>query len=612
MSADETQPEELQSKPEKKPFSVKRLMWKLMKWTLLLFVIIWIALTILSNLGGNSDVLKGAMQDFISQQTGMNAKIGTFNNMNFFPDISVDMQSIVIEDPQNETKPITVGELKIAFRFFDVVLGRKSIRDVRVMDVDIPKGTLSDHAIKIERIGIVDGDEEGKAFLQGKGVIDGQALFARLDMIPKGSVSGRFFSLPKDNHLDVTIGNLKATGKFEKSLFSGVTVKDLAVYYAEKPALMGEVSYKKDGSNFDAKGQLHTADQRSEITLDISQKHNGQTKALEGSITASKLALKDLAAQSPARRAIDAIDTLLSTPKGYFDYEGQTADIKIDVQDLRAGSIKIGHFKAPLIIADNVLKLSPQGRVSNGSLSGNISLDAANKPAQLKADLMIRDFDYGALQKQTQEEAEIDGKADVNIKLSSAANTPQGLIDNLKGTANAAGGKGKMRSGLLDLWGGGLLNALLPDFEAANALNLNCVVANFEIEKGVANSKAVFVDTQNITLSGEGSYNIAKDDMDLKLTPKTKDVALVDVGPGVVLSGSLGDLSVSPSAVDLGKKIGGLLLGAINPAFLALSLTDLGLSDDHPCKAFVIEGETLAPKEEKQAPALEEKREANE
>ena len=124
-----------------------------------------------------------------------------------------------------------------------------------------------------------------------------------------------------------------------------------------------------------------------------------------------------------------------------------------------------------------------------------------------------------------------------------------------------------MQTGMLDIWGGGLLNALLPSFSANDKLNVNCAVMDFAIDGNVAKSNALFLDTRRITVNGEGQYNIKADNLDMKISPKTKDVSIGDIGAGVNLRGPLANPSYSVSALDISKKIGGLLLGAVNPAF---------------------------------------------
>ncbi|MEM7650934.1 MAG: hypothetical protein AAF204_02485, partial [Pseudomonadota bacterium] len=178
------------------------------------------------------------------------------------------------------------------------------------------------------------------------------------------------------------------------------------------------------------------------------------------------------------------------------------------------------------------------------------------------------------------------------------------------GKAGFVGGRAKMRSGLLNIWGGGLLKAIMPKFKESDDLNVNCIVVNMDVEQLKARSDAVFLDANSVTLHGEGTYDFKNDQLEMVLEPKTKNIAIGDISSAVNVSGPISNLKTSPNVFDLGKKVGGLLLGAVNPAFYAVTLADLNLSDKHPCKQFVIEQEVLPPppkKEEakEEAPAAE-------
>ena len=131
------------------------------------------------------------------------------------------------------------------------------------------------------------------------------------------------------------------------------------------------------------------------------------------------------------------------------------------------------------------------------------------------------------------------------------------------------------------------MNSMLPDLDKSSKSHLNCGIADFTIENGTAKTNALFIDTERVTLSGEGTYSIPKDYLDLQFKPKPKSIAIIDVATPVNVKGAMNSPEISASVFGLGKKLGGLALGLINPAFLAYSLTDLGLNDNHPCAEFL-------------------------
>jgi hypothetical protein len=116
---------------------------------------------------------------------------------------------------------------------------------------------------------------------------------------------------------------------------------------------------------------------------------------------------------------------------------------------------------------------------------------------------------------------------------------------------------------------------------------MNCAVADFEFESGTAGANAFFIDTDLVTVIGEGEYDYPANALDMTLEPKSKGVEILDVAVPVKISGQLGSPEISPSTMGIIKKLGGLSLGLVNPAFLAYSLTDLGLAEDHPCRPYI-------------------------
>ncbi len=582
-------------KENKEPKKKKSLLWRIVKWTLLILVLIYVLLIVLSKLGGSTPILKQAVEDYISQNTGRSAKIGKLNNMSFFPDVGLDFVGLTIEDLSGNTLPITVSETKVAFRFFDVLLGRKNIRTLDIKDINIPAGVLADYNLELDRLYIEDV-EEG-AFLKAFGQVNEKPGAATLPMQVHGSRYGRYYSMLDENKLEATLGDLKVITTLDDK-----KLKNLELYLKDTKVLSGDFEIDRGVGEFDIEGDATILPGGSKLKPDLELDFSDKL-VLKGKIGSEFLQIDDFHGQSPFMKTLDEISTIFGSKEGKgLDFNDQTADVKIDVKSLKSKSIDLGELDTTLKIQDNILTLEPvNGKISKGALSGSLSLNATAQPAAMKIDLKINDFDYGEFQQQFQKEADIDGRAEIGIALTASGKTSKALQSSLRGTLSFVGGEGKMRSNVLNIWGGGLLNALLPNFGEDTSLEMNCIVANFKLDNAIAEADALFVDTKSVTLTGSGNYNIDKDDVDMKLTPKAKDVALGDISSVVNISGPLSDMSATPNMFDLGKKVGGLLLGAVNPAFLAVTLTDLGLRDSHPCKAFIIEKEDLAAPPEPKA-----------
>lgn len=122
---------------------------------------------------------------------------------------------------------------------------------------------------------------------------------------------------------------------------------------------------------------------------------------------------------------------------------------------------------------------------------------------------------------------------------------------------------------------------------------LNCMIADFKITDAIAKPDPLFLDTKRVTVIGEGEINFLENKIDLKLEPKAKNPAFLDVATAVNVKGEIFNPKIGADTFSLFEKLGGLALGIVNPAFLAFTMTDLGITEDHPCHKFI-----GAPKEE--------------
>ena len=101
----------------------------------------------------------------------------------------------------------------------------------------------------------------------------------------------------------------------------------------------------------------------------------------------------------------------------------------------------------------------------------------------------FHDDDLGRLLKGLGISNDLAGAIDVDLVLSTRGRDFRALLTEGRGQLTIVGGKGKLPSRLLQLWGGDLVNALLPTtLLRKKETDLNCVVARFRIKNGVASS----------------------------------------------------------------------------------------------------------------------------
>jgi hypothetical protein len=114
---------------------------------------------------------------------------------------------------------------------------------------------------------------------------------------------------------------------------------------------------------------------------------------------------------------------------------------------------------------------------------------------------------------------------------------------------------------------------------------IKCAVVQFDIKKGIANSRAFVFKTQIGLLTGEGEINLGTEQVDFLLVPKPKNPGLLELSTKLRVSGTILDAKVRPDHLALLEK-GALALSslAIGPMGLLAPFVRLGAHKKHPCE----------------------------
>jgi len=78
---------------------------------------------------------------------------------------------------------------------------------------------------------------------------------------------------------------------------------------------------------------------------------------------------------------------------------------------------------------------------------------------------------------------------------------------------------------------------------------VNCMVARFPIDRGVMRAERLLLDTTEMTMGGEGTINLGRETLNLRLVPKPKDPALFSLAVPVIVEGPI----QNPNAVPIRK-----------------------------------------------------------
>lgn len=69
------------------------------------------------------------------------------------------------------------------------------------------------------------------------------------------------------------------------------------------------------------------------------------------------------------------------------------------------------------------------------------------------------------------------------------------------------------------------MRQLLPNSDDKDT-EMRCLVSKFSVNGGVARSENLLLDTSRLTVTGQGSVNLASEGIDFTLSPRPKDMSL--------------------------------------------------------------------------------------
>jgi AsmA family protein len=158
---------------------------------------------------------------------------------------------------------------------------------------------------------------------------------------------------------------------------------------------------------------------------------------------------------------------------------------------------------------------------------------------------------------------------------------------------------GVVHNEYIDLIAADLLNNLVPGGDDSGRTQLNCLVARFDVEDGVATSRALLFDTALTTTAGGGIIDLGKEEADLTIKPRPKDASLLSLAVPISVYGPLTDLGFTLKKEEAILGLAGALLGSalLGPVGLIVPFVSAGAGDGNACVEAVerpVEPETKA------------------
>jgi uncharacterized protein involved in outer membrane biogenesis len=353
----------------------------------------------------------------------------------------------------------------------------------------------------------------------------------------------------------------------------------------------------------------------------------GERPALRAELSSSLLDLTEWAGRKPAAGAPhgaavggegpatgDGKRLFSDDPLPLAALSAIDAEVKLTAARIVTKGPSLENLTARLALNGGKLAVTPLAAdIANGRLTAEATLDAG--AAALAARLDVKEVDLAVLMKEMGIDAYVSGKGSFDAAITGRGGSLRAILAGLNGRTNLAVGEGRIDNALMEVMLADLAKAALGQGQDAK---LNCVVSRFEITDGQAVSKALVIDADTVSITGEGDINLATEALNLTLTPEPKEASLATLAVPVKVKGTLASPTVFPDSAGVAKKAAVVAAGTITGVgalgLLAPLVPGSG-GDDNPCARLLSGGasapatgpaaatEEAAPGEEAQGPA---------
>lgn len=254
---------------------------------------------------------------------------------------------------------------------------------------------------------------------------------------------------------------------------------------------------------------------------------------------------------------------------------GVDARVRLSAGRLQIGSLRVERLVTDIRLADGNLRFLPlKAQMGRGRVTGSIRLDPAANTLKVAANFQGRDVPMSRLSHSLLGGPMVQGAADLDASLRAKGATLGQMVSSLAGSVGLVMGRGRLQSNQLQVLSAGVISAISPWAPSNRDTGVNCIVSRFDIDRGVARSKATVIDTPRATVVGDGAIDLTRQHLAMTITPRAKDVSLMSLMVPIRVAGALSDPSAFPDPRRLASGTIGVITGLAGTVFSAIGFGD--------------------------------------
>ncbi|QNA88556.1 AsmA family protein [Massilia sp. Dwa41.01b] len=327
---------------------------------------------------------------------------------------------------------------------------------------------------------------------------------------------------------------------------------------------------------------------------------------LSGNVATQKLLFSDLGPlvggdsnESKKARGVDAVQPggkVLPVEEFRTErWKAIDADVRYTAESIRREkTLPISKLSTHLVMKDGVITLAPLDfGVAGGTLRSTIRLDGSGAKGKntiaATAKVSARKIEIKQLFPTIEKMQATVGTINGDAQLSATGTSVASLLATSNGEVKALVNQGTISKMLLEMMGLNVGNIVVTKLFGDKPVQLNCMAADFDVNKGLMQSNVFVVDTEEALINVNGSISLANEQMDLTIKPETKALRLFTLRAPLYVRGPFSKPDVSVDKKVLALKAGGAaaLAAVAAPVAALLPLINTGPGENSECGRLV-------------------------
>ncbi len=286
---------------------------------------------------------------------------------------------------------------------------------------------------------------------------------------------------------------------------------------------------------------------------------------------------------------------LPSTPLSLPQFHYADVHLRYRAGAIKGRSMPLDDLSAALDIVNGEVALHPVSfGVGAGRIRANVRLVPVGGLIRADAGVDFQQVDLSRLMAATHAFHGV-GALSGSARIRGEGNSLAAMAANGNGEIVLGMAGGDLSALLIDLSGLEFGNAVLSALGVPKRTQVECLIADFALDRGLLRTRALILDTGAAVVRGTGTINLRDDAMSLVIRTAPKHFSIGSLPGPIEISGTLKHPRVLPSAQTAARAGVAGALAAVFPPLAVLPTIQFGTTDHHRCQALLVEARQQAP-----------------